>query len=365
MDMTTTNESNELEVYRQANEAFAQKAFTDIMGFGIVGMCILGDRLGFFKDLIAHGPATSIEFAARTGTVERYAREWLSAMACAEYLKYDPSDQRFSLPSAHASTLAEEGGAGFMGGLYQCYQFVENGHFTKMLKVFREGGGIAYSEYDENFWDGQDRFTVSNLQHRLVQDYVPAMPDVLAALERGALVADVGCGRGGMLLILAEVFPRSRFVGYDAHAPNIAKAQSFAQSAGVADRVHYVCRNVAQGLPEQYDIIMSFDVLHHATNVVDFMRAIRASLNPGGIYVCQEAMCSDKLEENIGPGGVMLYGAGVFGCVPQVLSECEDTVGPAGLPFTKMRELCTQAGFDNIRLVEFENADANIYEVKS
>ena len=250
-------------------------------------------------------------------------------------------------------------------GFYQNAQFLEKGIFSKLMKVFHEGGGIAYSEYDENFWDGQDRFTVSNLKHRLVQNYIPAMPDVLAALERGALVADVGCGRGGMLLILAEAFPRSRFVGYDAHAPNIARAQSNARSAGVADRVRHVCRNAAQGLPEQYDIIMSFDVLHHAANVVDHLRAIRASLNPGGIYVCQEAVCSDKLEENIGPGGVMLYGAGVFGCVPQVLSECEDTVGPAGLPFSKMREFCTQAGFGNVRLVEFENADANIYEIKA
>jgi len=362
--MTTTIQLNEQEIYQQESEAFAQKAYAHYLGFAIAGMCIIGDRLGLFKDLAANGPATSAEFATRAGIVERYAREWLSAMACAEYLKYDPADQRFSLPRAHIPTLAEEGGPGFMGGIYQSAQSIEHGHISKLLKVFREGGGIAYSEYDENFWDGQDRFTISNLKHKLVQQYIPAMPDMLAALERGALVADVGCGRGGMLLILAEAFPRSRFVGYDAHAPNIAKAQANAQSAGVADRVRYVCQDASQGLPERCDIILSFDVLHHATNIVAFLHAIRGSLNPGGIYVCQEAMCADTLEGNIGPGGVMLYGAGVFGCVPQVLSEGDEAVGPAGLPFSKMRELCAQAGFGDVQLVPLENSEVNLYEIK-
>ena len=363
--MTTSNESNDQPDDGQAREAFAQKSFADLIGFANVFMCVLGDRLGLFKDLAAHGPATSAEFAARNGIVERMGREWLSQMACAEYLKYDPSDERFSLPPAHAPILAEEGGPGFMGGMYQSFQTVENGLFGKLLHAFREGGGVAYSEYDDNFWEGQDRFSISNLKRSLVQHILPAMPEVLAALERGALVADVGCGRGSILLILAQAFPRSRFVGYDAHAPNIATAHKKAESAGMPDRVRYVCLDASKGLPEPCDIILSFDVLHHSTDVVAFLRTIRVALKPGGIYVCQEAMCADTLEGNLGPGGVMLYGSGVFGCVPQVLSESSDAVGPAGLPFSRMSEYCSQAGFGSVELVAFENADANIYKVKA
>jgi ubiquinone/menaquinone biosynthesis C-methylase UbiE len=363
-ELTTSDETNGHAVYVQAGEAFAQKSFADLVGFANVFMCVLGDRLGLFKDLAAQGPATSAEFAARNGIVERIGREWLSQMACAEYLNYDPTNQCFSLPPAHAPVLAEEGGPGFMGGMYQSFQTIEHGLFIKLLRAFRTGGGVAYSEYDDNFWEGQDRFSISNLQRSLVQHIIPAMPDVLAALERGALIADVGCGRGGILLILAQAFPRSRFVGYDAHAPNIARAQDNAESAVLSGRVRYVCQDVAKGLPESCDIILSFDVLHHANDVVAFLRAIRAALKPGGIYVCQEAMCAETLEENIGPGGAMLYGSGVFGCVPQVLSEGSEAIGPAGLPFSIMREYCTQAGFGNVRLVAFENADANIYEIK-
>lgn len=347
----------------EETQAFSQKAFADVLGFANVCMCVLGDRLGLFKDLAMNGPATSAELAARTGIVERYGREWLSQMACAQYLMYDPTNRRFSLPPGHAPTLAREGGSDFLGGLYQNFQSIEKGLFGKLLRVFREGGGIAYSEYDENFWDGQDRFTISNIKHTLIQKYIPAMPEVKAALERGMLVADVGCGRGGTLLLLTEAFPRSRFVGYDSLAPNIEKAQANSQAAGVTERLRYVCMDASHGLPERYDLILSFDVLHHATNVVAFLNSIHRSLNPGGIYVCQEAACADTLEENIGPGGAMLYASGVLACVPQVLSEGNETVGPAGLSFSRMKALCSQAGFTEMRLVPLEHAEANIYEI--
>lgn len=347
------------------SQRFSEKAFADVMGAMNVFMCVFGDRLGLFKDLAMHGPASSSELAVRTGIVERMAREWLSQMACAGYLKYDPADGRFSMPPEHIPTLAEEGGPGFMGGLYQNFQSIEQGLLSKLLRAFRTGGGVAYSEYDDNFWDGQDRFSISNLRHTLVQQYIPAMPDVLAALARGAQVADVGCGRGGILLMLAEAFPQARFTGYDAYAPNIARAQVNVQAAGLADHVKYVCQDASRGLPERSDIILSFDVLHHATNVVAFLRTIRESLNPGGIYVCQEAACADTLEANIASGGAMLYASGVMACVPQVLSEGDEAVGPAGLPFSRMRVLTEQAGFSEIRLVPLEGAAINLYEIKS
>lgn len=362
--MTATDEPNKQTVDPQESQRFAKKAFADVVGFMNVCTSILGDRLGLFKDLAANGPATSAELAARTGIVERYAREWLSQMACAEYLKYDPADQRFSLPAAHAPTLAEEGGPDFMGGMYQNAQSIESGLFSKLLRAFREGGGVPYSDYDENYWEGQDRFSIGALKHTLVQKFIPAMPDVLARLERGAQVADVGCGSGGILLMLAQAFPLARFVGYDAHAPNIARAQANAQAAGLADRVRYVHHDATQKLPERYDIIFSFDTVHHATSILDFMRAIRDALNPGGIFVCSEAACADTLEANIGPGGAIMYAGSVFVCVPQVLSECDEALGSAGLTFSKMRTLYAQAGFGKLRLVPLEDAGANIYEIR-
>ncbi|OGO66771.1 MAG: hypothetical protein A2030_11365, partial [Chloroflexi bacterium RBG_19FT_COMBO_50_10] len=319
---------------------------------------------GLFKDLSVNGPATSIELAARTGIVVRYALEWLSQMACAEYLLYDPTDQRFSLPATHAAILAQEGGPGFLGGLYQNFQSIEDGVFSKLLRAFRDGGGISYSEYNADFWDGLDRYTMGGLKHTLIQQYLPAMPDVQAALELGAKVADVGCGRGGILLLLAEAFQRSRFVGYDAFAPNITRAKANAQAAGITDRVNYVHHNATMGLPEKYDVIFCFDTLHHATNVPGFMRTIYEALNPGGILVCSEAACADTLEENIGPGGATLYASSILVCVPQVLSEGNEAYGAAGITFSKMHQLAVNAGFKDPHLVPLENSANNIYEVR-
>ncbi|OGN92759.1 MAG: hypothetical protein A2Y88_05315, partial [Chloroflexi bacterium RBG_13_48_10] len=340
------------------------KTFADVVGFMNVGMCVIGDRLGLFKDLAKNGPATSSELAARLGIVERYTREWLSQMACAEYLLYDPTNQRFSLPASHAPILAEEGSPEFLGGIYQNFQCIDAGIFSKLIRSFREGGGIAYSEYNADYWDGLDRYTTSGLKRNLVQKYIPAMPEVLAALERGALVADVGCGRGGMLLMLAEAFPHSRFIGYDAFEANIIQAQANAQSAGVTERLNYVHLNATHGLPQKYDVILCFDSLHHSTDVPDFMHTIHEALNPGGIFVCSEASCAETLEGNIGPGGAMLFASSVFVCVPQVLSESDEAFGLAGITFSKMRQLAATAGFDEPRLVPLENSGNNIYEIK-
>ena len=346
----------------KARESFAQKAFADIIGFMNVCICLLGDRLDLFKDLAAHGPATSAELAARTGIVERYAREWLSQMACAEYLGYDPATQRFHLPEAHRTALADEGAPGFLGGIYQNVQTLEQGMFSKLLRAFRDGGGIPYADYDENYWDGLERSLAASTYPFLVEHAIPSLPEVQAALTRGVQVADVGCGRGRLLITLAQAFPASSFVGYDTYAPNIARARANAATAGVADRVGFEHYNVAEGLPAQADLILSVDSLHHAVNIPRVLAVIHAGLAPGGTYLCSEAVVADTLEGNIGPNGAMAYASGVLVCVPTVLAESDEAVGVAGLPPIRMRELSTAAGFSQIRLVSLEGG--SFYELR-
>jgi SAM-dependent methyltransferase len=167
-----------------------------------------------------------------------------------------------------------------------------------------------------------------------------------------------------VLLMLARAFPQAQFVGYDPFAPSIARAQAEAQVAGLAGHVRYIVHDATRELPERYDVIFSFDAAHHATNVLDYLRTIRTALNPGGIFVCSEAATADTLEGNIGPGGAITYASSVFVCVPQVLSESDVALGNAGLPFSKMRDLCAQAGFGELRLVPLEGAANNLYEIK-
>jgi 2-polyprenyl-3-methyl-5-hydroxy-6-metoxy-1,4-benzoquinol methylase len=190
------------------------------------------------------------------------------------------------------------------------------------------------------------------------------MPDVQAKLERGAQVADVGCGRGRALVKLAQAFPNSRYIGYDVFAPNIERATANARAAGVADRVRFEQRDVSQGLPEPHDVITTFDVVHDAVDPVGLLRSIRQGLRADGVYVCLDTNCSDRLEENIGPLGAMLHGFSVLDCMTTSLARGGAGLGTLGFHEPKVRELSAEAGFPSVRRVPLENPFNHLYEIR-
>jgi 2-polyprenyl-3-methyl-5-hydroxy-6-metoxy-1,4-benzoquinol methylase len=344
-------------------DAFLGKVLTDTSGMTATVMAGIGDRLGLFKALASHGPATSTELAERAGVDERYAREWLSAMASAGYLEYDTASARFTLPLEHIPVLAEEAGPIFFGGVYQMLAGMI-GPLAQLERAFREGGGVPQSAYDDNMWDGMERFSASFYENFLLQEWIPAMPDVQAKLEQGAEVCDVGCGRGRALIKLAEAFPASRFVGYDAFEPTIARATANAEAAGVADRVRFEARDVSQGLPAKYDVITTWDVVHDAVDPLGLVRAIRDGLKPEGIYVCLEVNASHNLEENAGPLGAMFYSFSVLYCMTTSLAHQGEGLGTAGANEHKIRELCQDVGFREVRRLPIEDPFSIIYEIR-
>lgn len=343
--------------------AFMGKILGDISGAMTAVLGHLGDRLGLFKDLAANGPTTSAELAQRAGVIERYAREWLGGMASAGYLEYDAASQRYSLPAEHAMALAQEGGPMFVGGFLHMLPAMV-APLGQLTEAFRQGGGVPQAAYDQSFWDGFERFSGGWFENFLIQQWLPAVPNVQAKLERGASVADVGCGRGRALIKMAQAFPNSRYAGYDAYAPTIALATERAKDAGVGDRVHFETRDVVQGLPEQFDLITTFDVVHDAVNPRGLLKAIRAGLKPDGSYLCLEINCADRPEENRGPLATMFYGASVTYCMTTSLAGGGEGLGTLGLPEAKLRELCTEAGFSSLHRVPLENPFNTLYEAK-
>jgi SAM-dependent methyltransferase len=344
-------------------EAFVHKVLGDTSAAMTTTLAVLGDRLGLFKDLAVHGSSTSGELATRTGINERYAREWLGGMASAGYLEYDPASRRFTLPPEHAPALAQEGGPVFFGGIFQGFPGMI-GVLDQLTVAFREGGGVPQSAYSDHTWDGMERFTNIWFENLLTQQWLPAMPEVQAKLERGAQVADVGCGRGRGLIKLAQTFPNSRYVGYDVFGPTVERATANAQAARVADRVRFEQHDVSQSLPELYDVITTFDVVHDAADPVGLLRTIRQALRPDGVYVCLDINCSDKLEENIGPLGTMFHGFSVFYCMTTSLAQGGLGLGTLGFHEPKVRELCAEAGFKSVRRVPLENPFNNLYEIR-
>ena len=349
-------------VDRAKLEAFAQKAIADVGSTLTTLMCSLGDRLGLFKDLATRGPATSAELATRCGLQERYVREWVSQMAAGGYLEYDPENSRFTLPAEHAPVLAHEAGPMFLGGLYHFLPALVV-PLERLIQAFRDGGGVSQGAYHESFWDGLERFTAVGFENFLLQQWIPALPDLQRTLEFGGLVADVGCGTGRALIKLAQAYPKSRYVGYDVHEPNVGTATAKAEAAGVKDQVTFRHLDVARGLPEIYDLITTFDVVHDSADPRGLLRAVRRALKPDGTYLVQEINSQDRLEQNIGPLGAVKLGASVLYCMTTSLANGGAGLGTIGLPESRLREFCVEAGFKSVRRI-WENPFRVVYEVR-
>ncbi|MDQ6834408.1 MAG: methyltransferase domain-containing protein [Chloroflexota bacterium] len=352
--------ATESSVDQERLEAFMGKVGGNISGWSSVILAYLGDRLGLFKDLSRHGPATSTELARRASVNERYTREWLGGMAAAGYLTYDAATMRFTLPPEQALVLADEGGPAFMGGYFQALKGL-GGPLDQLHDVFMNGGGIPHAAYDDDWWVGMERITAVGYDNRLVQHWIPGMPAVQQLLEQGASVADIGCGHGRATIVLAKAFPNSRFVGFDAFPPAVARATRKAEEAGVADRVRFEVREVAEGLPGHYDVITTFDVIHDAAHPLALLRTIRQALRSGGRYICMEANCSHNLEENLTPLGTALHAFSITYCMTTSLGIGGEGLGTLGMPPKKLEELCHAAGFSSVRIVD--DYDDIVYEV--
>ncbi len=344
-------------------EAFAGRALGDIAGLMTTLFCVVGDRLGLFAALAEAGSASSDELAKRAGVEERYVREWLRGLAAAGYLEHDREHGTFAIPPAHVPVLAEEGGPMFFGGVYQ-----ETAGalpvLGKVIDAFRTGGGVGQSEYGPDFWAGLERFTGGWFDHLLLPVWLPAMPRVVASLEEGARVADVGCGAGRALIRMAEAYPKSRFVGFDAFEGQLERARANAAAAGVADRVRFEALDASRGLPDRYD------PHHHVRRGARRGRSDRAdALDQGGTRRRRHVRAArDQLRrrpaDNVGPIAATFYGFSLFYCMTTSLAHNGAGLGTCGMPEATVRAYAADAGFGEVTRVPVENPFNVIYELR-
>ncbi|HEY6224727.1 MAG TPA: class I SAM-dependent methyltransferase, partial [Gemmatimonadales bacterium] len=185
-----------------------------------------------------------------------------------------------------------------------------------------------------------------------------------ADLERGIHVSDVGTGRGRAVIKLAQTFPRSTFVGYDVFAPAIAIARGAAEIAGVSDRVRFEQLDASDGLPERFDLVTTFDVVHDAARPLDLLRAIRSALSPNGAYLCVDINAAPTVEENRGELGALFYGISVLYCMTTSLAHGGAGLGTVGFHEHAVSAMCTEAGFTSVRKLPVENPFNNVYEIR-
>jgi 2-polyprenyl-3-methyl-5-hydroxy-6-metoxy-1,4-benzoquinol methylase len=339
--------------------AFTDRLLGDAAGFVQVVMASIGDRLGIWRDLAASGPATSKQLARRMGLSERHVREWLSAMAAARYLDYDADAELFSLPDDRARVLADERSPEFLGGVQQLLvSYLKP--YDRLVDTFRTGGGIPQSAYSDATFHGQERFSATRYEHQLAQSWLPAA-GLDVRLEAGTDVCDVGCGGGIALVTLAQRYPRSRFVGYDVFGPSVHRARARAAQLGLSERVTFHQLDAAAGIPQRFDVITTFDVVHDAVDPEMLLSAIRRALAPGGSYLCLEMNCGARLEDNLGPTGALMHGISVMYCMTTSLAHGGAALGTCGAHEGLLRELSHRAGFDRLDKLPVGDAFNNLY----
>lgn len=343
-------------------EAFMGKTLGDAAGLFASVLAIVGDRLGLFRALADHGPASADELAERAAVDQRYALEWLRGMHAAGTLGL-AADGRFGLPAEHAQVLATEGGPFFMAGAFELtYGYLQP--IDRLIEAFRSGGGVPQSAYPRETWDGMCRFSRPFYNHLLVQQWIPAIDGLAERLEQGARWADVGCGAGHALIRLAEAYPNSTFVGYDQLDRQLELARSAARDAGVHDRVRFELLDAASSIPERFDVISTFDVVHDAVDPEGLARAIKQALVDDGIYFLLEVNSADDPAENIGPLATLMYGCSLLYCMTTSLAHGGHGLGTCGLPPARVQALCRQAGFTTVQRLPIEDPFNALYEVR-
>jgi SAM-dependent methyltransferase len=327
---------------------FVHKAVADVGTLLSGSMTVIGDRLGLYRAMAGAGSLTAEELADRTGTAERYVREWLAAQAATGYVVYD-GDDRYSLPDEHAIPLTDETSPACVIGAFETA--LASVHSTdRLTEAFRTGHGVGWGEHHHDLYEGCERFFRPGYRANLVAAWLPALDGVVPKLEAGARVADVGCGHGASTILMAEAFPSSAFIGFDAHEPSITAARKRAAHEGVGDRARFEVAT-AHDFPGSYDLVCFFDCLHDMGDPVGACAHVRSALAPGGTVLLVEPMAGDRVEDNLNPVGAAYYGFSTLLCTPNSLSQDVGTALGAQAGEARLRDIVTSAGFTSVRRV--------------
>jgi len=346
------------ELDRKRVQAFARKVFGLYTDGMLTLMVHIGHRAGLFEAL-ARGPATSEELAERAGLEERYVREWLGAMATGGIAEYDVASRRFTLPVEHATCLTGASSRNLAPGSQMLLLLSK--HVPKIIDCFRHGGGVPYSDFRPEFTETQDASWRLLYDGLLIKGFLPAVPGLPERLEAGIRVADLGCGTGHAVNLMAREYPRSSVVGYDLGPDAIARARAEAEAMGLTNaRFDVLDATKLPPLPT-FDLLTSFDAIHDQKDPAAALRAAAGALAPDGIYLMVEPKASSRLEENIGnPFAAYMYSMSTLHCMTVSLAEGGAGLGTAWGEQTARRMLA-EAGFPSVDVVDAPGPQNSIY----
>ncbi len=323
--------------------ALVGQVLNDLGGAYSIGLVQIGANLGLYRALNDLGPVTSKELATHTDLSERYLREWLSHQAASGYLTYDAETGRFALPPEQAMVFADTDSPVYLVDAFESAGRAL-GNRPMVEAGFRTGKGVEWDRQEGCLFCAIARFFRPGYHNHLVGEWLPALDGVKERLERGASVADVGCGCGYSTVIMAKAFPNSEFVGFDFHEKSILEARAHAKAHGAPPNVRFEV-SPAKGFPgHDYDLVTFFDCLHDMGDPAGAASHVRKALKPDGTWMIVEPMARDKLEENLNPVGRLYYAASTIVCVPTSLSQEVGAALGAQAGETQLREVVTDGG---------------------
>jgi len=309
-------------------------------------LVLVGDKLGLYRAL-ATGALTPMELGRKTGTQERYVCEWLSAQAASGFVTYDPEAGTFSLSPEQAAVFADEESPAFMaGGFYSLAAVFADE--PKLAEAFVSGKGIGWGDRCNCLFCGTERFFRTGYKAHLVPEWLPALDDVVEKLNRGAKVADVGCGHGVSTMIMAKAFPDSDFTGIDFHEASVAHANEQAKELA---NIRFEVARAQDYSGSNYDLVTIFDALHDMGDPVGAAAHVRKTLKPDGTLMLVEPFAGNSLAENLNPVGRFCYAISTSVCVPAALNQGGGMAMGAQAGEKRLADVARQGGFTHFRRV--------------
>jgi 2-polyprenyl-3-methyl-5-hydroxy-6-metoxy-1,4-benzoquinol methylase len=328
--------------------AFMMQAVADMGAAMHAVLVYTGDRLGLYKTMAAAGPVTPAELASKSGTNERYIREWLNANAASGYVAYDAAMGKYSLPPEQTLALTVENSPVFLAGAFQIIASV-NRDQPKIEEAFRTGRGVGWHEHDSDLFCGTERFFRPSYSANLISAWIPALDGVEQKLRSGARVADVGCGHGASTILMAQAYPKSQFVGFDYHPASVEAARKRAEEAGVSDRATFEVAPAKSFPGTGYDMVTFFDCLHDMGDPAGAAAHVRQSLAADGTWMIVEPFANDKVEDNLNPVGRVYYSASTMICTPASKAQEVGLALGAQAGEARLREVVVGGGFTRFR----------------
>jgi SAM-dependent methyltransferase len=338
----------EKELDKKRVQEFARRLFAHYTSGMITLMVAVGHQTGLFE-AAAKGPGTSEDLAERARLNERYVREWLGSMVTGGIIEYEPATRRYSLPAEHAVCLTGTSSRNLASNSQMLTMLAKR--LPAVVECFRAGGGVPYSEFRPDFTEYMDASWRLIYDGLLLKGFLPLVEGLDERLAAGIRVADIGCGTGHAVNIMAKEFPKSEFVGYDIAADAIERARAEARAMGLANARFEVADVSRLATDAKFDLITSFDSIHDQRDPAAVLRGAAGALAPDGLYLMVEPRASSNLEENVqNPFAPWMYGVSVLHCMTVSLAVGGVGLGTAWGEQTARRYLA-EAGFSSVEAV--------------